>query len=196
MLNFLNRGSVILCLLQILVVFGVLQHLTANPGETRDQAFKSRRKSAKNIPVLPRFGAAKASRGHVARLWSLFSLSQQTNSALVQWEPRDDVIWGSWSCAHECWWCCPISRRLSLWQVRLASPHLRFSSHIKQEHSPPSEELGELIKAYSGVRLMPVVQGIVQTLSGVRFGHPSKRWMTVNLSRCREELLGKATGKN
>lgn len=68
MLNFLNRGSMILGLLQTLVAFGVLQHLTARPGETRDQAFKSRRKAAKNIPILLRSGAAKASRGHVARL--------------------------------------------------------------------------------------------------------------------------------
>lgn len=83
----------------------------------------------------------------------------------------------------------------SLRQVRSASPRLRFSSHIKQEHSPPSEELGELIKAYSGMRLMPVVRGIVQTLSGVQFSHPSKRRMTVNLSRCGEERLGKATEK-
>lgn len=196
MLNFLNCGSVILCLLQILVVFGVLQHLTANPGETRDQAFKSRRKSAKNMPVLPRFGAAKASRGHMARLWSLFSVSADRHRlGSVRAGGRCDL--GQLELCSRVLVVLPhFPSPFSLWQVRSASPHLRFSSHIKQEHSPPSEELGELIKAYSGVRLMPVVQGIVQTLSGVRFGHPSKRWMTVNLSRCREELLGKATGKN
>lgn len=72
---------------------------------------------------------------------------------------------------------------------------LRFSSHIKQEPSPPSEELGELIKAYSGMRLMPIVQGIVKTLSGVQFSYPFRRWMTANQNRCREELLGEVTEK-
>lgn len=41
---------------------------------------------------------------------------------------------------------------------------------------------------------MPVVQGI-KTLSGVQFSHPSRRWMTANGRRCREELLGEATEK-
>lgn len=41
--------------------------------------------------------------------------------------------------------------------------------------SPQSEEPGELIKAYSGMRLMSIVQGIGQTLSGVQFSHPSSR---------------------
>jgi len=77
----------------------------------------------------------------------------------------------------------------------ITSPRLRFSSHIEQEPSPPSEELGELIKAYSGMRLMPVVQGIVKNLSGVQFSHLSRGRMTANWSRGREELLGETTEK-
>lgn len=72
---------------------------------------------------------------------------------------------------------------------------VRFSSHIKQEPSLPLEELGELIKIYSGMRLMPMVERIVKTLHGVQFTHPSRRWMTADWNRCREELLGEATEK-
>lgn len=72
---------------------------------------------------------------------------------------------------------------------------LRFSLQIKQEPSSPSEELRELIRTYSGLRLMPIVQGIVKTLSGAQFSHPSRRWMTANCGRCRGQLLGEATEK-
>lgn len=77
----------------------------------------------------------------------------------------------------------------------ISSLCLRFLLQIKQELSSPSEKLGELIKTYSGLRLMPIVQGIVKTLSGAQFTHPSRRWMSANCGRCRGELLGEATEK-
>lgn len=134
----------------------------------------------------------------MTRLWILFTLSQQTVALLWFNVNCRKVGFGAKRTAgpvsQEGLLCCPISilPSFSLWQI--ISPHwLRFSSHTEQEPSPPSEELGELIKTYSGMRVMPIVQGIVKTLSGVQFSHPSRRWMTANWNRCREELLAEAT---
>ena len=167
----------------------------------RNQALESRRKSAKNIPSLPRFCAVKASDWmHGQSLNLLHTVSTDCCTAVVQCKLEKGVLWGredSWSCVSGGFVVQPHFPPAIFLTLanHIASLCLRFSSHVNQEPSSPSEELGELIKTYSGMRLMPIVQGIVKTLSGVQFSHPSRRWMTANWYRCREELLGEATEK-
>lgn len=102
-------------------------------------------------------------------------------------------VWVTWVANIPLLWRAHVT--FVIWANHITSPCLRFSLQIKQELSSPSEELGGLIKTYSGLRLMPIVQGIVKILSGAQFTHPSRRWMTANCGRCRGELLGEATEK-
>lgn len=135
------------------------------------------RKAEENQPevfqIFTDFVLYKLLLGRAAGLWILFAVSSPKG-----WLCRPSSLLPSFSLANHTTSLCH-----------------RFSSRIKQEPSPPSESLGELIKACSGMRLMPIVQGVVKTLSGVRFSHPSRRRMSGNWSRCREELLGEATEK-
>lgn len=131
-------------------------------------------------------------------------LWQGTEDLSVPGVEHEGTVWLYW--AFGAGWCCMSgSPELQTYpcfegQSALSLGHmcslcLRFSLQIKQEPSFPSEELRELIRTYSGLRLMPIVQGIVKTLSGAQFSHPSRRWMTANCGRCRGQLLGKATEK-
>lgn len=96
-------------------------------------------------------------------------------------------VWVTWVANIPLLWRTDVT--FVTWANHITSLFLRFSLQVKQELSSPSEELGELIKTSSGLRLMPIVQGIVKILSGAQFTHPSRRWMTANCGRCRGELL-------
>lgn len=170
-------------------------------GEMRNQALEIRRKSAQKYSQ----SSLLCCKGLSLDPWLVFELPSQSLTKLVYCHGSEQATarcalgqWGQLQVGLRRVWCiapfpfCHLSHFGK--SCHLTVPQISLT--YKTRALTSIKGTWELIKTYSGMRLMPIVQGIVETLSSVRFSHPSRRWITANWNRCRGRAIRRRPWKD